>query len=121
MRKVAGTSPDAVLLAGLTEQNGGRLIKDKVAAMGPNGGAVKLLAPDGFAQQSTIDLAGAAAKGMFASVPGRVPQNLAGPGRRWSPSCRRRSRARSSCTRPTRARRRACCSTRSPAARSAPA
>jgi branched-chain amino acid transport system substrate-binding protein len=81
MRKVAGAFPDVVLLAGLTEQNGGRLIKDKVAAMGPNGGAVKLLAPDGFAQQSTIDLAGAAAKGMFAGVPGRVPQNLAGPGK----------------------------------------
>jgi branched-chain amino acid transport system substrate-binding protein len=71
---------DGVLLAGLTEQNGARLIKDKVAVLGPNSG-VKLLAPDGFAQQSTIDLAGAAAKGMFASVPGRVPQNLTGPGR----------------------------------------
>ncbi len=82
MRKVASTSPDAVLLAGLTEQNGGRLIKDKVAAMGPNGGRVKLLAPDGFAQQSTIELAGSAAKGMFASVPGRVPQNLVGPGKK---------------------------------------
>jgi branched-chain amino acid transport system substrate-binding protein len=81
MRKVAGRSPDAVLLAGLTEQNGGRLIKDKVAVLGPNAGRVKLLAPDGFAQQSTIDLAGAAAKGMFASVPGRVPQNLVGPGK----------------------------------------
>ncbi|HEX3609478.1 MAG TPA: branched-chain amino acid ABC transporter substrate-binding protein [Solirubrobacterales bacterium] len=81
MRKVAATSPDAVLLAGLTEQNGGRLIKDKVVAMGPNGGKVKLLAPDGFAQQSTIELAGSAAKGMFASVPGRVPQNLVGPGK----------------------------------------
>jgi branched-chain amino acid transport system substrate-binding protein len=80
MRKVAATSPDAVLLAGLTEQNGGRLIKDKVAAMGPNDGKVELLAPDGFAQQSTIELAGSAAKGMFASVPGRVPQNLVGPG-----------------------------------------
>jgi branched-chain amino acid transport system substrate-binding protein len=82
MRKVAATSPDAVLLAGLTEQNGGRLIKDKVAAMGPNGGRVKLLAPDGFAQQSTIELAGSAAQGMFASVPGRVPQNLVGPGKK---------------------------------------
>jgi branched-chain amino acid transport system substrate-binding protein len=81
MRKVAATSPDAVLLAGLTEQHGARLIKDKVAAMGPNGGMVKLLAPDGFAQQSTIDLAGSASKGMFASVPGRVPQNLPGPGK----------------------------------------
>jgi branched-chain amino acid transport system substrate-binding protein len=81
MRTVTGAAPDAVLLAGLTEQNGGRLIKDKVAALGPNDGAVKLLAPDGFAQQSTIELAGAASKGMFASVPGRVPQNLTGPGK----------------------------------------
>jgi branched-chain amino acid transport system substrate-binding protein len=81
MRAVAGTMPDAVLLAGLTEQNGARLIRDKVAAMGSNGGAVKLLAPDGFAQQSTIDLAGSTAKGMFASVPGRVPKNLTGPGK----------------------------------------
>jgi branched-chain amino acid transport system substrate-binding protein len=82
MGAVGRTSADAVLLAGLTEQNGGRLIKDKVAVLGPNGGAVKLLAPDGFAQQSTIELAGSAAKGIFASVPGRVPQNLTGPGKK---------------------------------------
>jgi branched-chain amino acid transport system substrate-binding protein len=81
MEKVGAAGPDAVLLAGLTEENGARLIKDKVAVLGPNGGAVKLLAPDGFAQQSTIDLAGAASKGMFASVPGVVPQNLKGPGK----------------------------------------
>lgn len=80
MRKVAATKPDAVLLAGLTEENGGRLIKDKVAILGPNSG-VKLLAPDGFAQQSTIELAGRASKGMFASVPGEVPQSLTGPGK----------------------------------------
>jgi branched-chain amino acid transport system substrate-binding protein len=82
MREVAKKSPNGVLLAGLTEENGGVLIKDKVAVLGPNAGKVKLLAPDGFAQQSTIDLAGPAARGMFASVPGRVPQNLSGPGRR---------------------------------------
>jgi branched-chain amino acid transport system substrate-binding protein len=81
MRKVKRASPDAVLLAGLTEENGAELIKDKVAVLGANAGKVKLLAPDGFAQQSTIDLAGPAAKGMFASVPGRVPQNLTGPGK----------------------------------------
>jgi branched-chain amino acid transport system substrate-binding protein len=81
MEKVGGTEPGAVLLAGLTEENGAQLIKDKVAALGPNSGAVKLLAPDGFAQQSTIDLAGTASKGMFASVPGVVPQNLKGPGK----------------------------------------
>jgi branched-chain amino acid transport system substrate-binding protein len=82
MEKVGATEPQAVLLAGLTEENGARLIKDKVAVLGPNTGAVKLLAPDGFAQQSTIDLAGAASKGMFASVPGVVPQSLKGPGKK---------------------------------------
>lgn len=81
MKTVAATDPDGVLLAGLTEENGGRLIKDKVAVLGPNSG-VKLLAPDGFAQQSTIDLAGKASKGMFASVPGQVPQDLTGPGKK---------------------------------------
>jgi branched-chain amino acid transport system substrate-binding protein len=81
MERVGATEPQAVLLAGLTEENGARLIKDKVAVLGPNSGAVKLLAPDGFAQQSTIDLAGAASKGMFASVPGLVPQRLKGPGK----------------------------------------
>lgn len=82
MKTVGAAMPDAVLLAGLTEENGARLIKDKVAALGPNSGMVKLLAPDGFAQQSTIDLAGSASKGMFASVPGRVPENLKGPGQK---------------------------------------
>jgi branched-chain amino acid transport system substrate-binding protein len=81
MRRVAGASPDGLLLAGLTEENGARLIKDKVAVLGSNS-KVKLLAPDGFAQQSTIDLAGRAAKGMFASVPGEVPQRLTGPGKK---------------------------------------
>jgi len=82
MKTVAGTMPDAILLAGLTEENGAQLIRDKVAALGHNDGMVKLLAPDGFAQQSTIDLAGSASKGMFVSVPGRVPENLAGPGQK---------------------------------------
>lgn len=81
MEAVAKKSPDAVLLAGLTEENGARLIKEKVAVLGPNSG-VKLLAPDGFAQQSTIDLAGKASKGMFASVPGLVPQDLKGAGKK---------------------------------------
>jgi branched-chain amino acid transport system substrate-binding protein len=80
MKKVSRTAPDGVLLAGLTEENGARLIKDKVAVLGSNSG-VKLLAPDGFAQQSTIDLAGSASRGMFVSVPGLVPQDLTGPGK----------------------------------------
>ncbi|HMT06291.1 MAG TPA: branched-chain amino acid ABC transporter substrate-binding protein [Solirubrobacterales bacterium] len=83
MERVAKSNPDAVLLAGLTEQNGGQLIKDKVAVLGPNDGEVALMAPDGFAQQSTIDEAGAASAGMFASVPGRAPELLPGTGKQF--------------------------------------
>ena len=81
MRAAGTTTPDAILLAGLTEENGAQLIEDKVAVLGPNGGTVKLLAPDGFAQQSTIDLAGSASRGMFVSLPGLVPEDLTGPAR----------------------------------------
>src|SRR5204862_6550371 len=83
MQSVKKSGADAVWLAGLIEQNGDRLIKDKVAVLGPNDGPVGLMAPDGFAQQSTIDKAGGAADGMFASVPGRAPQNLAPRGKQF--------------------------------------
>ncbi len=81
-QKVNDSNADAVILAGLTEQNGGQLIKDKVAALGSNQ-ELPLIAFDGFAQQSTIDAAGAASEGMYASVPGRAPQNLRGAGRQF--------------------------------------
>ena len=80
MQKAKTSGADAVLLAGLLEQNGAQIIKDKVSVLGPNDGPVKLLAPDGFAQQSTIDQAGAATKGMYASLPGKVPSSLTGEG-----------------------------------------
>jgi ABC-type branched-subunit amino acid transport system substrate-binding protein len=80
MQKVRGTGADGVVLAGLLEQNGPQLIRDKVNVLGPNAGKVKLLAPDGFAQQATIDEAGPRSAGMFVSVPGRTPESLTGYG-----------------------------------------
>ncbi len=80
MEKVKSSGADAVVLAALLEQNGAQLIKDKVAVLGPNSGAVKLFAFDGFAQQSTIDQAGPASAGMFASLPGKTPKSLTGAG-----------------------------------------
>lgn len=80
MDKVKSSGADAVLLAGLLEENGAQIIKDKVSVLGPNDGAVKLLAPDGFAQQSTIDQAGPASAGMLVSLPGKVPGSLTGEG-----------------------------------------
>ncbi len=81
MRKIGGTDADAVFLGGLTDENGAQVIKDKVAVLGPNDGEVKLFAPDGFTQQSTIDEAGQPnAAGMFSSVAGVPPGELTGAG-----------------------------------------
>jgi hypothetical protein len=64
MQKAKSSGADAVVLGAILEENGAQLIKDKVAALGPNDGPVKLFAFDGFAQQSTIDQAGPASAGM---------------------------------------------------------
>jgi branched-chain amino acid transport system substrate-binding protein len=79
MNKIKGTGADAVFLGGLIDENGAQVIKDKVAVLGPNDGAVKLIAPDGFTTQATIDEAGGAAAGMYMSVAGVPIDQLAGP------------------------------------------
>ena len=79
MNKIKGTGADAVFLGGLIDENGAQVIKDKVAVLGPNDGAVKLFAPDGFTTQATIDEAGGAAAGMFMSVAGVPIDQFAGP------------------------------------------
>ena len=60
-----------MFLGGLIDENGAQVIKDKVAVLGPNDGAVKLIAPDGFTTQATIDESGSASAGMFMSVAGQ--------------------------------------------------
>jgi branched-chain amino acid transport system substrate-binding protein len=81
MRQIGETDADAVFLGGLTDENGAQVIKDKVAVLGPNDGDVKLLAPDGFTQQSTITESGVEnSRGMFASVAGVPIEELTGDG-----------------------------------------
>ena len=41
-------NPDCVYLGGINDNNGEQLVRDKVAVLGANSGAVKLIAPDGF-------------------------------------------------------------------------
>jgi branched-chain amino acid transport system substrate-binding protein len=79
-RKIGGSGADAVFLGGLIDENGAKVIKDKVAVLGPNDGDVKLLAPDGFTTQQTIDEAGTAAAGMFMSVAGVPIDEFKGAG-----------------------------------------
>jgi branched-chain amino acid transport system substrate-binding protein len=82
MNQIKQSGADAVFLGGLTDENGAQVIKDKVAVLGPNDGDVKLLAPDGFTQQSTITEAGVEnAQGMFMSVAGVPTEELTGDGK----------------------------------------
>jgi branched-chain amino acid transport system substrate-binding protein len=45
---VKASGADLVYLGGIYDNNGGQLVKDKVAVLGPNDGAVRLFGPDGF-------------------------------------------------------------------------
>jgi branched-chain amino acid transport system substrate-binding protein len=84
MRQIGQTNPDAVFLGGLIDENGAQVIKDKVAVLGPNTGDVKLLVPDGFTQQSTIDESGVKnAQGMFMSIAGVPVSELTGDGKKF--------------------------------------
>jgi branched-chain amino acid transport system substrate-binding protein len=77
---IAAKHPDAIMVGGLVCENGGQLIKDKVAVLGDNT-KVKLLLPDGFTTQSTIDDSGAAiAEGAYMSVGGVPVDELTGAG-----------------------------------------
>ena len=84
MRRIKQTGADAVFLGGLIDENGGQVIKDKVQVLGPNDGDVKLIAPDGFTTQATIDEAGVEnARGMFMSVAGVPTEKLTGEGKEF--------------------------------------
>ncbi len=80
---IKATGADAVFIGGLICENGAQLIKDKVAVLGPNTG-VKLLTPDGFALQGTIDDAGSASEGMYMSVAGQPIDKFQGAAREFA-------------------------------------
>jgi branched-chain amino acid transport system substrate-binding protein len=81
---IKATGADAVFIGGLICENGAQLIKDKVAVLGPNDGAVKLITPDGFATQQTIDDSGAASAGMYMSVAGQPIDQFQGEARTFA-------------------------------------
>jgi branched-chain amino acid transport system substrate-binding protein len=84
MRQIGQTDANAVFLGGLIDENGAQVIKDKVAVLGPNTGDVKLLAPDGFTAQATIDESGVKnAQGMFMSVAGVPVDEFKGEGQQF--------------------------------------
>lgn len=88
--KVKRSRADGVVLAGVIDANGGRLIRDKVAVLGPNAATARqgvvLIAPDGFTTQSTIDPAAGGASqavGMYLTVADVPLDRLGAAGRRF--------------------------------------
>jgi branched-chain amino acid transport system substrate-binding protein len=74
MQKIKAAKVDLVFLAGIMDNNGGQLVKDKVAVLGDNT-TVKLMAPDGFTGYPELNKL-AQAQGMYLSFAGLALQPL---------------------------------------------
>jgi len=80
MTQVKASGADGVYIGGISDFNGGQVVKDKVAVVGDNE-AVKMMASDGFVVASLFEEAGADnVEGMFGSAPVLNPEDLTGAG-----------------------------------------
>ena len=80
MTKIKATGADGIYIGGVSTNNGGQLIKDKVAGVGDNE-AVKVMVSDGFVLSSLFDEAGADnVDGAIGTAPTQPPSNLSGAG-----------------------------------------
>jgi branched-chain amino acid transport system substrate-binding protein len=68
-------NPDCVFLGGINDNNGEQLIRDKVAVLGPNDGAVKLIGPDGFTGYPSVQKLDES-QGMYISFAGLPASEL---------------------------------------------
>jgi branched-chain amino acid transport system substrate-binding protein len=84
MTKIQATGADGIYIGGISTNNGGQLVKDKVAIVGDNE-AVKLLVSDGFVITSLFEEAGEGnLEGAFGTAPTTPPENLTGEGAQFA-------------------------------------
>jgi len=76
--KIKGLGADCIYLGGIFDNNGGQLVKDKVAVLGDNT-AVKLMGPDGFTGYPQLN-ALPEGQGMYLSFPGLTNADLRAQG-----------------------------------------
>lgn len=80
MTKIKATGADGIYIGGVSPNNGGQLVKDKVAVLGDNE-AVKLVVSDGFVLDSLFDDAGADnVNGAYGTAPTLPASQLTGAG-----------------------------------------
>ncbi len=73
-QKIKGSNPDCIYFAGIYDNNGGQLLKDKVSVLGDNE-KVKLIAPDGWTGYPALDKQPEAV-GMYATFAGLSTEQL---------------------------------------------
>src|SRR5215207_2818661 len=79
--RIKASGADAVFLGGIVCNNGGKVVKDLRAGLGPD---VQLVGPDGWTPISaTIEGAGAAANDMYITQPGIPVDQLQGAGKEF--------------------------------------
>jgi branched-chain amino acid transport system substrate-binding protein len=79
--RIQASGADGIFLGGIICNNGGKLIKDLRAGVGPD---VTIIGPDGWTPISaTVQGAGAAAEGMYITQPGIPPEELKGRGKEF--------------------------------------
>jgi branched-chain amino acid transport system substrate-binding protein len=80
MSKIKASGATCMYLGGVSANNGGQLIKDKVAGVGDNT-KVKLLASDGFVLSSIFDESGGKVEGAWGTAPTKPVDKLTGEGK----------------------------------------
>lgn len=83
MTKIKATGADGIYMGGLVTENGGQLIKDKVAILGDNE-AVPVIVSDGFVTSDTFTQAGDAAEGIYGTAPTRPVDQLSESGKAFA-------------------------------------
>ena len=83
MTKIKASGADGVYIGGVSTNNGGQLMKDKVAIVGDND-KVKVMVSDGFVLSSLFEEAGADnVNGAIGTAPTQPPENLSGAGAKF--------------------------------------
>jgi branched-chain amino acid transport system substrate-binding protein len=77
-QKIKGLGADCIYLGGIFDNNGGQLVKDKVAVLGDNS-KVPMMGPDGFTGYPELNKL-PEGQGMYLSFPGLTNQDLRAQG-----------------------------------------
>ncbi len=79
MTSIADLQPDAIYYGGITQNNAGQLIRDKVSIVGDNDEVV-FMGPDGIFEEAFLEAAGESAEGAYITFGGLPAEELSEEG-----------------------------------------